>query len=48
MFDFISSVNNKINIANELTTGDYFYIVPMVIVIMWVVISEAVKIFKKD
>jgi len=48
MYGFIGSIHSAIISANELSSGDYFYIIPSSMIIIWVVFNEIRKLSKKD
>ena len=46
MIDFLSYVNSKFIYANELSTGDYFYIIPFAIFLIFGTVREVIRLFK--
>ena len=47
MLDFYTSTRTSFILADELTTGDYFYIIPTIVIIVFVAIGELIKYIKK-
>lgn len=48
MYDIVSKLHTISLVTNELLNGNYFFIIPFIVIFGFVIINEIIKFIKKN